>query len=149
MVSLSHYFPLPLKIYNWICRHQGFGSFATEGAAFGSSSAATPNPHHAGGNPFGWSKKYCLLGLFLSRASICCTMYKHGLNFLSFVSQRETLIKRIERFMINHHSPVGSNTNICTCSCKLFIVIGKMKAKSAFGLVPLLFFRFSCIVLFL
>lgn len=45
-------------------RHQGFGSFATEGTAFGFSNpdqqltgrfptAATPTPYHAGGNPFG------------------------------------------------------------------------------------------------
>ncbi|KAH1235962.1 putative ADP-ribosylation factor GTPase-activating protein AGD14 [Glycine max] len=45
-------------------RHQGIGSFATEATAFGFSNpdqqltgrlstAATPNPYHAGGNPFG------------------------------------------------------------------------------------------------
>lgn len=51
------------------------------------------------------------------------------LNFLAFFSQNETLIKHIERFMFSYHTPVGSNSNICTWLCKLFIVIGKMKDK--------------------
>ncbi|KAJ1393502.1 Arf-GAP domain and FG repeat-containing protein 1 [Sesbania bispinosa] len=34
-------------------RHQGIGNFGTEGAAFGFSTPATPNPFPAGGNPFG------------------------------------------------------------------------------------------------
>lgn len=72
--------------YNWICRHQGFGSFGNDGAAFGFSSPdqhltsrlstpATSNPFPAvGGNPFGW---FCLLGLF-SQVWSCSTLYKYG-----------------------------------------------------------------------
>lgn len=53
-----------------MCRHQGIGTFGTEGAAFGFSNidqqltgrlstSATLNPFPAaGGNPFGWSRVF-------------------------------------------------------------------------------------------
>jgi len=59
------WFALLILTRNWMCRHQGIGTFGNEGAAFGfsnidqqlngrPSASTTLNPFPAGGNPFGW-----------------------------------------------------------------------------------------------